>query len=134
MKKQDATTKGEANSFDDLLRTHRRGAANALASRYLDQITAAVTERGGAGELTLKVKVKSAGENELRVELQVSPPKLPVEKLPEAIYWYDEDAETPRILKRDPRQGELPLREVEREAAEPVAPAEDAGLREVANG
>jgi len=115
----------QSNTLVDLLRTHRKGCAAALGSKYLDAVTAAVVERGGTGEITMTVKVKACSENELRVEIQVKPPKLPTEKLPEGVYFYDDTAEHPRLLKSDPRQAELPLREVEKPKQE---------LREVANG
>lgn len=128
--KDKAKTEEGSNSFDDLLRTHRKGCATALASKYLDQVTAAVIERGGTGEITLSVKVKSAGDNELRVEIQVKPPKLPTEKLPEGMYFFDDEAETPRLLKSDPRQGQLDLREVEKPAAKELR---EVGTAKVAN-
>lgn len=107
---QDSPSAEGGNGFDELLRKHRKGAAAALASRYLSEMLERLEETEGTASLTVKLTLKKGSENEVQAEFQVSPPKLPTEALPAAVYWMGEE-NPPRLHRSDPRQAELPLKE-----------------------
>lgn len=102
------TKEERSNLFEDLLRKHRRGIAANKASERLHEAIIASRETGGKSEVTLKVTLTPGTDDQMTVSIQVSA-KLPDEKLPGGIFWVGEDG---TLLTSDPRQKELPIREV----------------------
>lgn len=113
------------NAFEHILRNHRRGMALGKASSLLAEAVKSARDTGKAATVTVKVTLKPQreGDDQMMVDIQPTA-KLPEEKLPASLFWVGED-ET--LHTSDPRQRELPLREVARSdgQAEP---------RDVANG
>jgi hypothetical protein len=100
------------NLFTDMLARHRKGIAADKASRLLSEAITASRDTGAKSEVTLKVTLHPGTDDQMRVEIQVAH-KLPQEKLPGALFWVTDEG---TLATSDPRQPELPLREVVREA------------------
>jgi hypothetical protein len=94
--------------FAAWLQEQRQGGLHGEVSDALADLVAAVMEHDKAGSLTLTVKVKPAGDNAVFVTDEVKS-KPPEGERPAALFFTD-----PRgnLSRRDPRQPELPLRQV----------------------
>lgn len=82
----------------------------------LHDLIAAVKDHGKGGSITLTIKVDPLGKG---VERQVVVTdnvtvKAPTGKRPTSMFFVDDDG---NLTRKDPRQPELPLREVSRPAA-----------------
>ena len=109
-----------SNAFSSLLNTHRRGIAGHECSTMLDQAIRAALDTGAKAELTVKVTVLPGMDDQVNIGIQPTV-KLPQQKLAGAIFWVDEAG---KLVTSDPKQKELPIREVIRvgsEIKEPVA-------------
>jgi hypothetical protein len=92
--------------FMDTLRELGRGDCHDELTEEMAKLVQTVRERGKAGELTLKVKLKPAGKGEsdmLVLEHAIST-KLPPRERPQTIMFATEDGE---LTRRDPRQMDL---------------------------
>ncbi len=109
------TTKDETHirPFAEFLQQQRRGALHGEISEQLHDLLQSVKETGKAGSLTLQIKVKPAAkgnaEQVLISDLTVA--KKPQTERPESIFFLDNEG---NLSRSDPRQIELPLREVNR--------------------
>jgi hypothetical protein len=101
-----------SNMFEDMLRKHRRGVAANEASRRLQEAIQASRDTGAASEVTLKVKLRPGTDDQMQIDIQVAN-KLPKEKLPSGLFWVDDEN---RLHTSDPKQPELNLREVTKDA------------------
>ena len=110
---QDTITAPPGNLFTDMLARHRKGIAAGEASRKLGEAIQAARDTGAKAEVTLKVTLNPGTDDQMRVEIQVAH-KLPQQKLPGALFWVTDEG---TLATSDPKQPELPLREVVREAA-----------------
>ena len=97
-----------SNLFEDMLRKHRRGVAAHKASTKLLEAIMASRDTGAKSTVTLTVTLLPGADDQMMVGIQVAA-KLPDEKLPSGIFWVGEDG---MLLTSDPRQKELPIREV----------------------
>lgn len=120
--KQTTTTEEEApsNAFSTLLNTHRRGIAGHECSVKLEECLKAALDTGCKAEMTVKVTFSPGIDDQVEIKIQPSA-KLPEQKLPSAIFWVDDNG---KLTTSDPKQAELPIREVIRvgggEIKEPV--------------
>lgn len=82
----------------------------------LHDLIAAVKDHGKAGTLTLKISVAPVGKGDERQVMVTDAVtlKAPEGKRPTSIFFVDSDG---NLTRKDPRQPELPLREVSRPAA-----------------
>lgn len=96
------------NQFEDMLRRHRRGIAAHKVNQKLHEAILASRDTGAKSEVTLKVTLMPGSDDQMTVTIQVTA-KMPEEKLPGGIFWVGEDG---MLLTSDPKQKELPLREV----------------------
>lgn len=110
MTKKTPGEEAPANAFEHMLRTHRNGLVANKASDALNQVIEAARMRGKAASMTLTVTVKPQNDDQIILEVQCKA-KLPDEKLAGALWYVDEDN---RLHRSDPKQRELPLREVEK--------------------
>ena len=109
---QETVTAPPGNLFTDMLARHRKGIAAGEASRKLGEAIQAARDTGAKAEVVLKVTLNPGTDDQMRVDIQVGH-KLPQQKLPGALFWVTDDG---TLATSDPRQPELPLREVVREA------------------
>jgi len=100
------------NLFTDMLARHRKGLAAGEASRKLGEAIQAARDTGAKATVTLSVTLHPGTDDQMRVDIQVAH-KLPQAKLPGALFWVTDEG---TLATSDPRQPELPLREVVREA------------------
>mgnify|MGYP000170547715 CR=1 FL=1 len=103
--KQPTPTTNTSNLFEDMLKKHRRGIAANEAGRRLSEAIEACRDTGGKAELKLTVLLKSGGDDQIVVDIQVAT-KLPKEKLPTGLFWLGEDNS---LHTSDPKQLQLPL-------------------------
>lgn len=106
--------------FSEFLLTQAYGATHDELSQGLHALLDAVRENGKTGSMTLTIKVSPVGrgdERQVIVTDQVVV-KKPVGKRPESFFFLDDDG---NLTRKDPRQPELPLREVTRTTVEPKA-------------
>jgi hypothetical protein len=89
-------------TFLQLLQTHRRGEIPAEADAALTDILTALREFGGAGKLTLtlKLKLNKTGQIELAPDLKVEKPRRAMST---GLFYADDDG---RLMRRDPNQGD----------------------------
>lgn len=97
--------------FYDFLREHRAGLTGQEAGKGLNDLVAAVVDTGKAGTLTITFKIKPLGRDkgdglEVSADVVVKSPTLPKGV---SIFY-----PTPNnnLQRQDPRQADLPLREV----------------------
>jgi hypothetical protein len=102
--------------FAEFLQQQRRGALHGELSEQLHELLQAVKETGKAGALTVRIDIKPAakGNAEQVVVSDTSSVKKPQAARPESVFFLDDDG---NLSRSDPRQTELPLREVNRPAA-----------------
>lgn len=109
-----------ARQFADVLRDLSAGQTYDELTAALGEIVEAVTATRKAGSLTLKIDVKPNGENSVRVVDEIKT-KVPQPTRGETLFFTTSSGS---LIRNDPRQADLPLRDVKA----------DAPLREVANG
>jgi hypothetical protein len=99
----------EPNPFNQVLLDIRQGSLHAELSEHLQELVATVAEREKPGTLTLTLKVSPAGRKtqqyEIADDVTVRPPKP--ERGSSLFFALDGN-----LSRSDPRQPELPLREV----------------------
>jgi len=126
MKSKDTTTTPAvepSNLFADMMSKHRRGFALNKASTKLREALIASRDTGAKSTVTVTVNITPAEDDQMTISIQAVN-KLPDEKLPGGTFWVDDDG---NLMTSDPRQKELPIREVipvgreAREAAEKIA-------------
>lgn len=110
-----------SNAFEVMLRKHRRGLAAHEISKKLQEALQSSRETGSKASLTIVVTIKPTSDDQVMIDIQ-SDTKLPKMKLPGSMFWIGEGCS---LHTSDPRQPELPLREVKRDNDE---------LRDVSNG
>lgn len=96
------------SNFSDVLGSVEGGVVFNQLNEQLQDLVVAVTERRKPGEITVTLKVSPNGERAVSVTAALK------SKVPEAakgvtIFYADGGG---NLLRRDPRQAELPLREV----------------------
>lgn len=107
---------GRVRPFADVLRDVGRGAVIDEAAHQLQTLVREVRESGKKGTLTLKVEVAPMKGNADVVALAVRADlKLPAGEPLAAVMFYDDDG---NLLRDDPKQLQLSLREVPRETKE----------------
>ena len=109
-----------SNAFTSLLATHRRGIAGHECSTQLEAAIKAALDTGAKSEVNVKITIIPGMDDQVNITIQPTA-KLPQQKLPGAIFWVDENG---KLVTSDPKQKELPIREVIRvggEIKEPVA-------------
>ena len=109
-----------ARQFADVLRDMSAGKTYDDLTAALAEVVEAVITTRKNGELVLKIGIKPNGENSVRVvdEIKV---KVPQPARGETLFFTTASGS---LLRNDPRQSELPLREVK---------AEPTPLKEAAN-
>lgn len=100
--------------FSQWLFAQRNGATHAELTDALAEVGRAVMETGRAGSITLKISIGKAskkGGHQMIVadDVQV---KAPRPERDESLFFFDE--ETGTLSRTDPKQPQLPLREVPR--------------------
>ena len=110
MKKHTTTNEEDApsNAFSQLLNTHRRGIAGHECSTILDQAIRAAIDTGAKAEVNVKVTLIPGMDDQVNIVIQPTA-KLPQQKLPGAVFWVDENG---KLTTSDPKQADLPIREV----------------------
>lgn len=103
-----ATEVTPSNLFEDMLRKHRRGIAANKASQKLHEAIMASRDTGAKSSVSMTVTLTPGTDDQMTVSIQVTA-KLPDEKLPGGIFWVGDDG---MLLTSDPRQKDLPIREV----------------------
>jgi hypothetical protein len=117
----DSPTPDEAGirPFGAWLHEQRNGSLHAELGEHLADITARVVELQKGGSVTLTVKIAPTGEGQNSVfitdEVKAKPPEPP---RPKALFFSDSKG---NLSRRDPRQAELPLKDV---SADPPTPRE----------
>lgn len=93
--------------FTEVIGDLRSGALDQLNAK-LDELVEAVIETRKPGELTFKIKIKPNGDGSVEIEddIKAKVPELPRGK---TIMFVDADNS---LRRSDPRQPDLPLREV----------------------
>lgn len=96
--------------FGAWLQEQRNGVLHAELSEALAEVSAAVLQHNKPGKLGLAITVKPAGNAQFTVfvsdEVKVT---VPQPDKPTSMFFADDDG---NLSRRDPRQAELPLRDV----------------------
>lgn len=104
--------------FGAWLHEQRNGSLHAELGEHLAEITARVVELQKSGTVTLTVKIAPTGEGQNSVfitdDVNAKPPQP---ARPKALFFSDSKG---NLSRRDPRQAELPLKDVSTDA--PTAP------------
>lgn len=102
--------------FTEFLLQQAYGATHEELSQGLHTLLEAVRDNGKAGSLTLTIKVSPVGRGDERqvIVTDAVVVKKPAGKRPESFFFLDDDG---NLTRKDPRQPELPLRDVARPAA-----------------
>lgn len=99
------------------LHEQRNGSLHAELGEHLADIAARVIDLQKAGTLSLTVKIAPTGEGQNSVfisdEVKAKPPEPP---RPKALFFSDTKG---NLSRRDPRQAELPLKDVSADAPPP---------------
>jgi hypothetical protein len=98
-------------SITDVLGDLDRGRVFRALNSELAGLVAAVRATGKAGELTLKLKIKPNGDNQVEITDEIKA-KVPEPARPKTLMFIAEDNS---LIRSDPRQAALPLQEVEEE-------------------
>jgi hypothetical protein len=103
--------------FGAWLHEQRNGSLHAELGEHLADITARVIELQKAGSVTLTVKIAPTGEGQNSVfitdDVKAKPPEPP---RPKALFFSDSKG---NLSRRDPRQAELPIRDVSADTSAP---------------
>lgn len=97
-----------SNAFTVLLNTHRRGIAGNECSTQLEAAIRAALDTGAKSEVNVKVTILPGMDDQVNITIQPTA-KLPQQKLSGAVFWVDEGG---KLVTSDPKQKELPIREV----------------------
>ncbi len=97
------------NAFETFLRKHRRGQAANEASASMQEAIQAACETGKKATLTLTVKIEPKGDDQVQMSVDVGT-KLPKVPISPSMFWVEDG----QLHTSDPRQPELPLRELTR--------------------
>ena len=109
MPDQQAVDLDQVKPFGQFLHEQRNGALHDDLSRSLVELVQACVETGKKGSLTLKVIVSPNDDEETLQVVDDVVVKAPKHTTKPALFFFDKDG---NLLRRDPRQAELPLREV----------------------
>ena len=112
-----------SNEFANFLNQHRRGQAANEAGASLREAIVASLDTGKKATLTIKVVVEPKGDDQVQMTVDVAT-KLPKAPIPPSMFWVEDGT----LKKSDPKQPELPLREVN--IARPVREAETKAANE----
>lgn len=93
--------------FTEVIGDLRSGALHQLNEK-LDEVVAAVIETRRAGEITFKLKIKPNGDGSVEIEDNIKA-KVPEQPRGKTIMFVDSEN---ALRRTDPRQSDLPLREV----------------------
>lgn len=104
--------------FAAWLQEQRGGLTHAELGDALAEVVAAVVEHGKVGTLTYTVKIKPSGDGVSVFVTDTITRKAPEGDRSAALFFADEDG---NLTRKDPRQQELPLREVPRAEAREVS-------------
>lgn len=107
-----------ARPITDLLREHRRGQTIDDLTEALHDLVAAVAEQRKAGQMTITIDVRPAGNSDayaVKIEHKV---KLPKGEPGTAMFFVSPDN---NLVREDPRQATMELREVPTTAARSLA-------------
>ncbi len=88
------------SNFLETLQEVHRGELLDMIDLDFPELIKTVQERGGAGEITLKINVKSIGENRVEVSGSVGS-KIPKRKMPASLFYANDANE---LQRNDPRQ------------------------------
>ena len=104
-------------AFLAVAENHRQGALITDVSAALKQVTAAVQLAGKGGKVTLEMMLKPASRGDAGTLVLEHKVKVKVPELEPAgsIFYSDPDM---NLVREDPKQAKLPLRELEQEAPE----------------
>ena len=94
--------------FTDVLAELAAGETASTLSADLADVVAAVKATGNAGEVTLKLTVKPNGPHGVEIADKITT-KVPKEDRGTTLFFTDDAG---GVHRRDPRQQELPLRQV----------------------
>lgn len=94
--------------FADVIRELAGGSIYEDLTTQLGEVVTAVMETGKVGELSLKLSIKSNGEGSVRVLADVKQ-KVPAPTKGETLFFATSSGS---LIRNDPRQSELPLRDV----------------------
>lgn len=102
-----------ARPFTQFIQEQRRGALHEELSEQLAETVNAVMEHGKVGQVTIVLKIKPAGDGMVQIfdELKI---KLPQGEKPPSMFFVDKRG---NVQRQDPRQTELPIRNLERKEA-----------------
>lgn len=109
MPDQQAADLDQVKPFGQFLHEQRNGALHDDPSRGLVELVNACVETGKKGMLTLKVTISPNDDEETLVVLDDIVLKVPKPTTKAGLFYFDKDG---NLLRRNPRQEELPLREV----------------------
>lgn len=109
---------GERKPFAAFVQEQRNGGLHGELSDALAELVGAVLEHEKSGTLILTVKVESSKDGSTVIVTDKVALKVPEGNRGAAIYFVDADG---NLSRRDPRQLEMPLREVERPAVKDTA-------------
>lgn len=101
---------GEVRAFVTWLADQRQGSTEVELGEALNELTRAVLETGKRGTLTLKLTVAPGGDEMVIVADEIKL-KAPEPARSVNIFFVDSSA---NLRRENPRQGKLPLREVEK--------------------
>lgn len=110
-----------SRAFADVIRELAGGKVYEDLTTQLGEVVTAVLETGKVGDLSLKLSIKPNGEGSVRVLADVKH-KVPTPAIGETLFFA---TTTGSLIRNDPRQSELPLRDVK---------AEQTPLKEAVNG
>lgn len=99
---------GEVRPFTQFMQEQRKGALHEDLSEALAKVVQGVMETGKVGALTVSLKIKPTGDGMVQVFDDLKS-KVPEHDKPGSIFFTDAAG---NVTRRDPRQTELPLREV----------------------
>lgn len=105
--------------FLNIIQQHKAGAAISDLSAALKQVTSAVQLTGKTGKVTLEMTVTPAtkGDPGTLVFLTKVKAKAPETEAPGSIFYADEDF---NLVREDPKQARLPLKELETPVTAPL--------------
>lgn len=106
--------------FADVVRELAGGTVYEDLTTQLGEVVTAVLDTGKVGELSLKLSIKPNGEGSVRVLSDIKQ-KVPAPTRGETLFFA---TTTGSLIRNDPRQPELPLREVKAE----TTPLKEAAL------
>lgn len=79
------------------------------ANKLINEVTAAVLDTGKTGKVTISIEVKRNGENRVALTPDVKA-KIPQHSMGQSIFYADDKSGD--LSRQDPRQKNLPLRDV----------------------